>query len=197
MAKKDVYLIIIGLLIVGVVTLAIASSIRTVRENRELRQKVDMLQGTLAHSTIEIKHDTIRDSIPVASQPVLIIDKTDYKKMEADKELIDDLNLKVSQIQSEMRTLIANQGKVTLQASADSDSVLRYKDHWCDFTYLVKPRQLNYAVRDSLDIFVAREYKHKILWGLIKWGTKGYTVKTVNFNPNSRVEYNRYIRIEK
>lgn len=164
------------------------------RENRELHQEIEILSYAVANSTIEIKHDTIRDSIPVASQPVVIIDKTDYKKMEADKELLKDLNLKYSQIESEMRVLLANQGKVTLQASADSDSVLRYKDKWCEFEYQVKPRDLSYKTFDSLVTLVDREYKHKFLWW--RWGTKGYKVTHVNFNPNAEIKYSRYIKVE-
>ena len=38
---------------------------------------------------------------------------------------------------------------------------------------------------------VYREYKHHFLWW--KWGTKGYRLKIVNFNPHARVTYNRYI----
>lgn len=165
------------------------------RSNRELRQKVEQLQNTLSHSTVEIIRDSIRDSIPVASQPVVIIDKTDYKKMEADKELLKELNLKYSQIESEMRVLLANQGKVTLQASADSDSVLRYKDKWCEFEYQVKPRNLSYKTLDSIVTLVDREYKHKFLWW--RWGTKGYKVTHVNFNPNAEIKYSRYIKVER
>lgn len=194
MKKRHVVLMVVGMIAVGIM---IREYHKMEVANRELHEKVGQLNYALSHSTIELLHDTIRDSIPVASQPVVIIDKTDYKKMEADKELLKDLNLKYSQIESEMRVLLANQGKVTLQASADSDSVLRYRDKWCSFLYKVKPRELAYDVRDSMDIFVAREYKHKILWGLIKWGTKGYQVKAVNFNPNARVEYNRYIKVER
>lgn len=165
------------------------------RANRELRQKVEQLQSTLSHSTVEIVRDTIRDSIPVASQPAVVIDKTDYKKMEADAQLIKDLKLKCAQVESEMRVLLANQGQVTLQASADSDSVLRYKDKWCEFEYQMKPRELTYNVRDSLVTVVSRVYKHKFLW--FRWGTKGYQVQHVNFNPHSRFEYGRFIKVER
>jgi len=164
-------------------------------ENRELHDKVDRLQYTLAHSTIGLQRDTIRDSIPVVTQQVITIDKTNYKKMEADKELIADLKLKIAQVESENRTLLATQGQVVFKTAADSDSILRYADKWCDFTYLVKPKKLSYNVRDSLTTIVSREYKHKFLWW--RWGTKGYNVHIVNHNPSSEIMYNRYIKVER
>ena len=191
MNKIRIALLILGMIAIGVM---IAEYDKMEKENRELHQKEDQLSYAISHSTVEVRHDTIRDSIPVASQPVVIIDKTDYKKMEADKELLKDLNLKYSQIESEMRVLLANQGKVTLQASADSDSVLRYKDKWCEFEYQVKPRDLSYKTFDSLVTLVDREYKHKFLWW--RWGTKGYKVTHVNFNPNAEIRYSRYIKVE-
>ena len=191
MNKIRIALLILGMIAIGVM---IAEYDKMEKENRELHQKVDQLSYAISHATVEVRHDTIRDSIPVASQPVVIIDKTDYKKMEADKELLKDLNLKYSQIESEMRVLLANQGKVTLRASADSDSVLRYKDKWCEFEYQVKPRDLSYKTFDSLVTLVDREYKHKFLWW--RWGTKGYKVTHVNFNPNAEIRYSRYIKVE-
>ena len=192
MKKRNIALLVVGMIAIGIM---IREYHKMEVANRELKEKVGQLNYALSHSTIELLHDTIRDSIPVASQPVVIIDKTDYKKMEADKQLIKDLGLKVSQIESEMRTLIANQGKVTLQASADSDSVLRYKDRWCEFEYLVRPRELEYKTYDSIITLVDREYKHKFLWW--RWGTKGYKVTHINLNPNAEIKYSRYIKVER
>ena len=163
-------------------------------ERKALRDKVCQLQQTLAHSTIELQYDTIRDSIPVVSQTVITVDKTDYKKMEADRKLIEELKLKIGQVESENRSLLAAQGQVVFKTNADSDSVLRYADRWCSFTYQVKPKKLSYNVRDSLTTIVSRLYKHRFLWW--RWGTKGYQVHIINHNPNASVEYNRYIKVE-
>lgn len=193
--KKETFWFVGVIVLIISLTWLVTSFVVYAKENRELHQKVDQLQQTLAHSTIELLHDTIRDSIPIVTQQVVTIDKTDYKKLEADRELLKDLNLKYSQIESEMRVLLANQGKVTLQASADSDSVLRYKDKWCEFEYQVKPRDLSYKTFDSLVTLVDREYKHKFLWW--RWGTKGYEVTHINFNPNAEIKYSRYIKVER
>lgn len=166
-----------------------------VREREEMRDKICLLQDAIAHSAIEIRHDTIRDSIPVASQPAVIIDRTDYKKMEADRKLIEELNLRIGQVESENRMLLANQGQVVFKTAADSDSVLRYADKWCNFAYRVRQKTLSYNVRDSLSTIISRQYRHRFLW--LRWGTKGYQVHIVSHNPNAIIEYNRYILIQR
>lgn len=165
------------------------------RERSELRDKVSQLQNTLAHSTIELQHDTISLERPVVKQSVVVIDKTDYKRLEADEELIKELKLKIGQVESENRTLLATQGQVIFKTAVDSDSILRYTDRWADFTYHVKPRTLDYCVRDSLTTIVSRVPKHKFLFW--RWGVKGYDVHIVSHNPNAIIEYNRFIKVEK
>lgn len=166
-------------------------------KNKELQGQVRDLQVSLAHAAIPLVHDTIRDTIHVVSQPAVIIDRTDYKQQLADKQLIKDLGLKVSQIEAENHTLRETLGKVQMQAvKRDSDSLYVYHDRWADFELNLRSRDLWYETRDSFDTFLARLYKHKILWGLIKWGTKGYDVKYVNYNPNSRVVVNKLIIVK-
>lgn len=166
------------------------------RANHSLRSQVRDLQVQLSES--QQKSDTfyIRDSIPVWKERIVEVDKTDYKKLLADKELIKELKLKVSQIEAENRLLMGTRDTVYLSKS-ERDSVLRYHDQWVDFSYFEYKKRLEYSVRDSLTTYVTREYKHRILWGLIKWGTKGYNVYHVSHNPRSKIYYNKYIRVKK
>lgn len=166
------------------------------RANHSLQSQVRDLQVQL--SEIQQKSDTfyIRDSIPVWKERIVQVDKTDYKKLLADKELIKELKLKVSQIEAENRLLMGTRDTVYLSKS-ERDSVLRYHDQWVDFSYFEYKKRLEYSVRDSLTTYVTREYKHRILWGLIKWGTKGYNVYHVSHNPRSKIYYNKYIRVKK
>ena len=164
-----------------------------IRENRELHQKVDDLEVSLAHATIPLQRDTIHDSIPVVKQKVMTIDKTDYKKQVADSKLIKELRLKVSEIEAENDLLKSTRDTVILKPS--QDSLLRYKDHWASFEYNTGTNRLSYAVRDSIITYLNRIPKHKFLW--FRWGTKGYNVTHVNFNPHSEIEYNRFLLIEK
>lgn len=196
MNTKGLKSFLFTLICIIVLTLVMASV--SWHENAKLRRENRELSVQLAHASIPIKVDTIRDSIPVYTQQIVEVDSRDYKKQIADRDLIiKDLNLKVAQIEAENRTLIANQGQAVLQPTEakDSDSILSYRDQWARFTYEVKPHKLTYSVRDSLVTFVVREYRHRFLW--IRWGTKGYQVKLVNFNPNSVIEYNNYIKVKK
>ena len=167
------------------VVIMIGFAVLVDKDNRGLREQVRTLQATLAESQVPIQRDTIRDSVEVVRQPMVTIDKTDYKQVAADRQLIKDLEMKVSLLEMENRTLIATHGEVVFKTTADSDSVLRYKDKWADFTYKVKQKELKYTVRDSLDILVSRIPKHRFLWW--RWGTKGYELTTVNFNPHATV----------
>lgn len=165
------------------------------RDNRRIKDELSTIKNDLAHTDIPMLCDTIRDSIPVIQQKVITIDKTDYKQQVADRQLIKDLQLRVAQVESENQTLLATHGQAQLVASADTDTLLRYHDRWCDFLYHVPQRTLDYTVTDSITTIVSRIYKHKFLW--FRWGTKGYQLHTVNHNPHSSVKYNRYIKVER
>lgn len=165
------------------------------RENRLLKSQIRDLQVQLAESSQKVDTFTIRDSIMVWKERIVEVDKTDYKKLLSDRELIKDLQLKVSQLESENRTLLSTRDTVVLHAI--NDSVFSYSDKWCTFVLVNRndERVLDWEVRDSLTTYVAREYKHKFLWW--RWGTKGYNVYIVNHNPKCKVEYNKYIKIKK
>ena len=173
--------------------LCFVAAVRYSVKNQDLELKVNDLSVQLAHSQVPMQRDTIRDSIPVVKQRVVEIDKTDYKQMEEDKKLIKDLGLKVDQLVSENKMLREARDSVMLKAV--NDSVFAYHDHWADFEYITSQQLLKYAVRDSFVTDVTRIYKHRFLW--LRWGTKGYQVHHVNFNPNVDVKYNQFIMIKK
>lgn len=153
-------------------------------ENKELQRQVHAM--SIAYSPMQ--RDTIRDSVSLISQPVVQIEKSEYKDI-ADKQLFKDLKLKIAQITAQHNTVVATQGAVKLKKDSN---IYTYKDKWTKFT-LMPPDSLQYAITDSIVTLVARQYKHKFLW--MKWGTKGYTVKVLNFNPHSTILYNSYIDV--
>lgn len=159
---------------------------------QDLELQVSDLSVQLAHSKVPMLRDTIRDSIPVISQRVVEVDKTDYKQQLADKQLIKDLGLKVEQLVSENKMLREARDSVLMKAV--NDSVFAYHDRWADFEYLTRQQLLRYAVRDSFVTTVSRIYKHRFLWW--RWGTKGYQVHHVNFNPHVDIVYDQYIMIK-
>ena len=184
--------------VVVIAVLAAANYWVEMQKQKDLLKQINDLQVQLAHASIPLKQDSIRDSLPHSQQQVIIVDKTDYKKQLADKELIKDLQLELKQIKEENRMLLATAGTVPLTPEKDdSDSIFLFHDAWADFEVNTAAKKLKYEVRDSLATYIAAIPKHKILWGLIKWGTKGYQVHHVNFNPQSHVKYNQTIMVEK
>ena len=167
------------------------------RESRFKEQLRD-LQLQLAESQQAADTFYVRDSIPVWKERIVEVDRTDYKKQLADKELIKALRLRVAQVEAENRTLLGARDTVILHVDSlteSSGTVLRYHDEWAEFAYYEERKKLEYSVRDSLSTFIAREYKHRFLWW--KWGTKGYNVYIVNHNPRSKIYYSTYIRVKK
>lgn len=162
------------------------------RENSLLKKEVRDLELRLANADEKIDTFIIRDSVPVAQVKVVEVDRTDYKKLLADRELIKDLKLKVSELESENQTLLSTRDTVVLHPI--NDSTLTYRDKWCSFEYSLSTRVLDWEVRDSLSTFVSTEYRHHFLWW--RWGKKGYKVTIVNHNPRSRVEYDKFIKIK-
>ena len=77
----------------------------------------------------------------------------------------------------------------------DSTKVFSYEDNWSHLEFRPCDTTFYYNIRDSLVTAIHHEYKHKFLW--FRWGIKGYKVKHVNFNKNSRIVYNTYVKPEK
>jgi len=184
--KRDV---IYGLVLIAVIASMLGLSNR---ERRGYERQIRELEVRLAQSEEKVDTFFIRDSIPVTQIKVVEVDRTDYKQQLADKQLIKDLGLKVSELESENRTLLSTRDTVVL--SPKNDSILTYSDKWNFFSYDVNSRVLDWEVRDSLLTFVSVDYRHRFLWW--KWGRKGYKVTHVNFNPKSRIEYEKYISIK-
>ena len=161
--------------------------------DRALRKEIESLREELAKQQqyVPLQRDTIRDSVEVITQHVREVEKIKEVLSKEDKQLIKDLGMKVSQLESLQKTGIETKDTVFLEKKDSTEnSPLVYHDAWTDIEYL--NRKLTYAMRDSLAIALEREYKHRFLF--IKWGTKGYDVKVANFNPHSSIRYNTFVK---
>lgn len=192
MSLKERRISITGIAIM-VICMAVAGM--AYHENAELHRKIKDLTHELAHSKIPIQKDTIRDSIPVFIQTVVEMEPKDYKKLVADSKMLKDLEIKYKQVLSENRMLLETRDTVYLHSISETDSMLYYNDRWADFKYNMNSKLLDYRIRDSLDIFVAKMYRHRFLW--FRWGTKGYKVKTVSLNPHAEVKECQYFIMKK
>lgn len=161
---------------------------RQKKANEALKMQLHQLQ--LKYSPMQ--RDTIRDSVKLVTQQVMVMDRGEYKLLSADRKLLEELNLKLRQVVSDQRVSMVTSDTVKTKRL---NSVYSYSDAWLSLRLDTADSILTYRARDSLQCIVARQFKHKFLWW--KWGTKGYNVKVLNFNPHSTILYNSYIQVSK
>ena len=180
----------IVLLVLGVIALHLIVR-NSQSEVKRLSEELEQARTELSHAQIPLQRDTIRDSIEVVTQTVVeVVPKKLKDALAADEQLIKDLQLKVKQLEAMQTTTIVTGD--TVPAHHDpTDCMYYYNDQWADLRLNLKDTTFYYNIRDSLSTVVYREYRHHFLWW--KWGTKGYRLKIVNFNPHARVIYNKYI----
>lgn len=160
----------------------------------ELKEEKERMSVQLAHARIPLQRDTIRDSFPVVTQTVVeVVPKRMKEALAEQEQTIKDLKLKMKQLEAAQTTTIETSD--TVQAEYQPrDSCYYYSDQWVDLSLRLNDTTFYYNIRDSLATYVYREYKHRFLWW--RWGTKGYKVKVVNFNPHATVIYNAYVKAE-
>ena len=180
--------------------------------DRALRKEIESLREELAKQQqyVPLQRDTIRDSVEVITQKVREVEKIKEVLSKEDKQLIKDLGMKVKELEALQKTGIETRDTVYLTAAlpqpteqdsvpteqdsvpTEQDSLLVYRDAWTEIEYDQRQRKMAYKVKDSLDIALKREYKHRFLWW--KWGVKGYDVKVMNFNPHATIKYNSVVK---
>lgn len=161
---------------------------RQKKANEALKLQLHQLQ--LKYSPMQ--RDTIRDSVKLVTQQVMVMDRGEYKLLASDRKLLEELNLKLRQVVSDQRVSMVTSDTVKTNRL---NSVYSYSDAWLSLRLDTADSILTYRARDSLQCIVARQFKHKFLWW--KWGTKGYNVKVLNYNPHSTILYNSYIQVSK
>ena len=161
-----------------------------------LEKEKETLSVDLAHAELgrTLTTDIIRDSGPASTAPVVQVKARTYKEQLADKALLRDLGLRAAQVETQQVSGTVVHDTVRLQPDGSSWA---YHDRWAQFRLRMEPQDttLAYSVRDSVTTVVYREYRHRFLWW--RWGTKGYRVRIVNFNPHATLLYEQYVRVEK
>lgn len=177
---------------VPIAILAMIFGIQYRNQAVKLEDDVARMSVELAHAQIPLQRDTIRDSIPVVTQTVVeVVPKKMKEALAADRQLIMELKLKIQQLEALQSTSLETSDTVPAQYQP-RDSCFYYSDQWADLSLQLKDTTFYYNIRDSLATVVYREYRHHFLWW--KWGTKGYRLKIVNFNPHARIIYNPKFR---
>ena len=187
------------ILYIGSVALIVMGIFYTYRLRGQYKKEISGLKQRLAKALLytPLERDTIRDTVEVVTAPVITAELKALRKQHIiDEEMIKDLGLKLKQMDAVQTTVTETKDS----AKADFDhnfKVFSYDDKWSHLQFSLQDSTFYYNIRDSLATVVYHEYKHRILWGLIKWGVKGYKVKLVNFNPHSTIRYNTYVKPEK
>lgn len=185
--KEKYFSFFVGVLILAATGIIVYPA--WIRKQYEVKE----LQAQLAHARTykSVVSEVLNDSSTVVTQPASNIDKHAYKREFANRKLLKELDVKPRDVaaQSDIATHASDSVKL-----ASRDSVFSYHDKWVQFKFSLRDSLLSYQVRDSLSTFVIREYKHRFLFW--KWGTRGYKIKIVNFNPHSKIIYSQYIKIE-
>lgn len=174
-----------------------AAFIRSAYKNGELQEEIERQKGNVASISYDIQYDKLGDTLPVAQNTAI---QAKYKELQqlhlADTKLIKELKVKLKDAKAIHTLSSSTTDTVRIEPVPNTvDSVFSYQDKWLFLHIDIPARLCHYASRDSLTTIVSRTYKHKFLWW--RWGTKGYQVQIVNFNPHSRINYSRYVEVVK
>lgn len=170
-------------------------------EEKANKKEIAALKEQLAHAQmfVPLDRDTVilstHDTVEVVTSSVITAELSALRKQHIiDEQLIKDLGLKLKQLDAVQTTVTETKDTVKADFN-DSTKVFSYEDYWSHLEFRPCDSTFYYNIRDSLVTAIHHEYKHKFLW--FRWGIKGYKVKHVNFNKNSRIVYNTYVKPEK
>lgn len=174
-----------------------AAFIRSAYQNSKLRSELNRQTENIGSLTYDIQYGKLDDSLSVAKNTALQAKCDELKQLHlADSRMIKKLKVKLKDVKSIHTASSSTKNTVKIEPVPDTaDSVFSYQDKWLSLHIDIPARLCQYTSKDSLITIVSRTYKHKFLWW--RWGTKGYQVQIVNFNPHSRINYSRYVEVVK
>lgn len=177
--------------------ITMAAFIRSAYQNSKLRSELNRQTENIGSLTYDIQYGKMDDSLSVAKNTALQAKCDELKELHlADTKLIKELKVKLKDVKSIHIASSSTKDTVKIEPVPNTaDSVFSYQDKWLSLHIDIPARLCQYSSRDSLTTIVSRTYKHKFLWW--RWGTKGYQVQIVNFNPHSRINYSRYVEVVK
>lgn len=169
------------------------------RQNKKLQAERDRQSGNVETLMTTIKKYKYADSLNAASVSALNLNIDELKKYRADDAiLIKELGVKNKNLEAIMKTSIHTSDTIFKEfwhPSPDKPECLEYKDKWSHVVACFKDSTVYYSNRDSLIAVIHRIPKRKFLWW--SWGTKGYKLELVNFNPKSEIDYSEFVRVQK
>ena len=189
--KKYIIFALIILSLLGSISVLWNMYNKEKKERQRQESNVEVLNST-------IERATVRDSLNVASISALTYNVDELKKYRAaDLKTIEDLKIKKKDVESITNLSVATADTLTKKdfiPLPDKPDCLHFKNRWADITACFKDSTISYATNDSISLDIAKVPKRKFLWW--SWGTKGYNVHVLNYNPKSHIKYLEYIRVK-
>lgn len=177
--------------------MAMVALVRSTRKVESLQKDLDRQTENVSGLSYSTQYGKVRDSLPVAQNIALQSKYDELEKLHlADIQIIKELKVKLKDVESIHTASSTTTDTVYLSPEpGKGDSVFSYDDKWVKLHIDIPTRICQYSTYDSLTTIVSRTYKHKFLW--LRWGTKGYQVQIVNFNPHAKINYSRFIQVVK
>lgn len=174
-----------------------AAFIRSAYQNSKLRSELNRQTENIGSLTYDIQYGKLDDSLSVAKNTALQAKCDELKQLHlVDAKLVKELKVKLKDVKTIHTASSSTADTVRIEPIPNTaDSVFSYQDKWLSLHIDIPARLCQYTSKDSLTTIVSRLYKHKFLWW--RWGTKGYQVQIINFNPHSRINYSRYVEVVK
>lgn len=174
-----------------------AAFIRSAYQNSKLRSELNRQTENIGSLTYDIQYGKLDDSLSVAKNTALQAKCNELEQLHlADAKLVKELKVKLKDVKTIHTASSSTADTVRIEPIPNTaDSVFSYQDKWLSLHIDIPARLCQYTSKDSLTTIVSRLYKHKFLWW--RWGTKGYQVQIINFNPHSRINYSRYVEVVK
>ncbi len=186
----------IALTVVLAAVLGIAALLALSEQKSQIRQ----LQHNLAHARVyqPIRIDTVRiytgDTASLRTVDAITDEVRSLRRQHLiDKQLLKDMEVKIRDLKAynTQAYIIHDTVKAAPVTESPDTSSFAYEDRWTSLLFHLSDTSFVYSVRDSLITSVERVPRHRFLWW--RWGTKGYRVKTLNFNPHVTFTSNQYI----
>lgn len=188
--------------VIVVLIVALLCSVKHSRDmkSRWLREKSNVDALTMDYKLSETKRG---EAVVTIQELQYTIDE--FKRRQADDAAtIKELRIKANEVREVVKTVVET--KIVYRDSmvfVKPDSILYWNKNtkWWSVQQTINLEEnppvteFNLHIRDSLTHYLYRVPKCRILG--LHFGVKGYEIKVVNHNPNSTIEYARWISVDK
>lgn len=189
------------IVLIVLLTVALYFMIKTSINNRQkyLREK-----NNTEALLIDIEHERTKRGEDVTTIQELQLTVKELKKLrEDDIKMIEELKIRPPQIKEIIKTVTKTKIEYRdslVQVAPDKFEWNQDTKWWTvnqEIDFTPKPPIIDFKMntRDSLSHVLYKVPKFKFLG--IRFGTKGYEIKCVNHNPDSKIIYNEWINVSK